>query len=130
MSYSNIYLNKYVQIINNNQVIASGKVIDCKTNAENCGISFDSKWFFRETDKLHYQIVDHCETILFDLPPTNIVWKYWREFDSDQDQDYVDIWRDFCYDEIDVEIKPFIDRFNKISNIKTTSSCCGHESGI
>lgn len=131
MFYSNIYLNKYVQIIDNdNRIIASGKVIDCKTNIENGGISFDSKWFFRKTNNLHYQLVDYCDTVLINLPPENVTWKYWRDFNSDQNQDDIDIWRDFCYDEVDIEIKPFIDRLNKIDNAKTTSSCSSHESGI
>lgn len=127
--FSDKYLDKYVQVIDNTtgNVLASGKVLTCKSNAQNCGISFDEKYFFRETKNLSYKEVDFTDTIIPEIFPDYIVVDYWRNFNKNND---VDVYRDFCYDEIDKEIKPFIDDLNNIPNITTVSSCCGHGSGF
>jgi hypothetical protein len=54
--------------------------------------------------------------------PGKYTWKYWRDYETD----LVDLYRDFCYDEIDPEVKPLCDELNKWNGIKTIGSCCGH----
>lgn len=129
MKYSNEYLNEYIKIIDNKtkKVIASGKVIDIKSNTPNGGISFDGKWFFKETKNLSYEKVSFVDTFIQDIFPDYLTVNHWRNFVENNN---VDIYRDFCYEEIDKEIKPYIDKLNKIKNITTVSSCCGHGSGF
>lgn len=129
MSYSDQYLDKYIQVIDNTtgDVLASGKVITFKSNEKNCGISFDEKYFFRETKNLSYKEVPFADTFIPEKFPPHIIVDYWRNFTKDSN---VDVYRDFCYEEIDEEIKPFIDRLNNIPKIVTVSSCCGHGSGM
>lgn len=126
MIYSVEYLDKYVKVINKktNEIVASGKVIFTKNSVENNGISFDNKWFFRETDNLKLEIVDFIETKLCDNPEklglkcSHLL----QDFPKD-----IDVLRDYGYDELDPEIKDYVYGFNEISyNIKTVTSCCGH----
>ena len=74
MSYSSKYIDKYIKVIDcrNNNIIASGKVIGSKNDYPNGGISFDNKWFFRETKLLKYEIVDFCETKLLTVEPDKL----------------------------------------------------------
>lgn len=96
MLYSDKYLNKYVQVIDNitGNILASGKVITCKTNAENCGISFDGKYFFKKTEHLDYKEVSFVDTIIPTAFPNYIIVDYWRNFNENNN---VDVYRDFCY---------------------------------
>lgn len=129
MEYSDKYLNKYIQVIDihTGNVIAAGKVITCKSNAQNCGISFDGKYFFKQTENLSYKEVSYADTFIAETFPDYIIVDHWRNFTENNN---VDIYRDFCYDEIDKEIKGFIDELNTLPNITTVSSCCGHGSGF
>lgn len=126
MLYGNEYIDKYVKVIDkkNDTVIASGKVIGSKNDFPNGGISFDMKWFFRETEHLKFEIVNFVETKLLDVEPDKIglTWGFLKD-----DGDKLDVRRDFGYDELDEDIKDFVYRLNDLSGtIKTTTSCCGH----
>ena len=123
--YSVEYMNKYIKVIDkqNNQIVASGKVIATKNSVENNGISFDNKWFFRETDRLKYEFVNFVDTKLCNPEEMDLKWAYLK----DNVIEGIDVLRDFGYDELDEDIKDFVYKLNELSNtIKTTTSCCGH----
>lgn len=127
LKYSDYYIGKYIKIIDksDNSIIASGKACMCKTDYINAGISLDYKWFFRETNRIHIEEVDFVEDIIFDDKSIERYnWEYWENNKKDSN---IDIYRDYCYDEIDPEIKSFVDELNQIdSGLATTSSCSGH----
>lgn len=124
--YSVEYRDKYVKVIDkrNDTVIASGKVIGTKNAVENNGISFDNKWFFRKTKTLDFEVVDFVETKLCDDPESlDLNCSHLTEVYPED----IDVIRDYGYDEIDIEIRDYVYRLNEITtNIKTTTSCCGH----
>lgn len=120
------YFNKYVCVYHNDILLASGKVVDYKIEGKKC-ISVDRKWFFNDTENISVNIVDFVETKEFNPEENIISWAYWRDVKNKPNED---VYREFCYDEIDTEIKSYIDRLNQINDsIKTVSSCCGHGSG-
>lgn len=130
MNHSVEFLDKYVKVIDrrNNSVVASGKVIGSKSDYYNGGISFDNKWFFRETDKLKFEVVDFVETKLLEQDPKELGLKWDYLHIESNEVDNLDVRRDFGYDELDPEIAEYIYKLNDISNtIKTTTSCCGHK---
>ena len=120
--------NKYLKISDKDgNIIACGKCISFKPNFLNENIyyvSFDDKWFYGNT-KCKIEQVDYIETMIPDMPPSFLVWDYWRNQVNRGIN--VDVYRDFSYDEIDPPIKPYIDQLNAISNnFRTHESCCGH----
>ena len=127
--YSSEFMGKYVKVIDrrNDSVIASGKVIGSKNDFENGGISFDCKWFFRETEHLKYEIVDFCETKLLEQDPKELglIWDFL--FVENKEVAGLDVRRDYGYDELDPEIADYIYKLNEITEaLCTTTSCCGH----
>lgn len=124
----NFYINKYVQILDKEQnIIVSGKVSTIKPDFAEQNIlyiSVDDKWYY-SNQKCIFKIVEHTDLFVPDNPPSFLTWEYWRKRDTLGTT--IDVYRDFCYDEIDPPIKPYIDILNSVSpSIKTCESCCGH----
>lgn len=121
------YINKYVKVFDKNHtVIASGLVVSEKPNFDIHYVSFDDRWFYGETENLRLIVVPYADTVVPEIPPLPLVWEYWKNNEK-QKELTIDVYRDYSYDEIDVEIKPYIDRLNKIyENLATVTSCSGH----
>lgn len=124
----NFYINKYVQILDKEQnIIVSGKVSTIKPDfAEQdiLYISVDDKWYY-SNQKCIFKIVEYADLIVPNEPPSFLKWEYWKK--RLELGITVDVYRDFCYEEIDPPIKPYIDILNNVSPfIKTCESCCGH----
>ena len=126
------YMYKYFKIIDikSNKVIASGRCISDKIEYRNMDvpflplISFDNKFFFRFNTSTKYKvdIVDDKLPFLLNIPDTYKIclWKY-----ADKNLT-ADVYRDYGIDELDKEVEYLVKQLNKIPNISTSSSCCGH----
>jgi len=128
MKDPNFYINKYIKILDkNNNIVASGKCTSFKpdfVNEDIIYISFDDKWYFSNKNCI-FNIVDYIDSYVPNEPPAILTWEYWRK--REELKTNVDVYRDFCYAEIDPPIKPYVDRLNKLSPaIRTIESCCGH----
>lgn len=123
--------NKYVKIINkfNKNVIVAGKVINVKQVPVSC-ITFDNRYFFSVRKNFLYNIIVEDKPIIekkFDFQKYKFFIKLWRK--AINHPKWL-IFREFDFSEIDKEILPLVNSLNKLTNIQTVSSCCGHGKSV
>lgn len=125
-----VYSPKHEQVIirdklNNNKIIAAGKIVNNKNIPVDC-VTLDNKFYFLLKENCYYDVkeVDEEFEIQFNPLLTSIPIKLWREVYENLDNNC--IYRDFTIDEADPEVVEILQTLNKIDNIRTTSSCSGH----
>lgn len=114
-------------------IIVSGKIVDQKTTIDGIIpinlISFDYKWFFKTNGTKNYQVIKTNDLILpktFDRNYYSLLnYDKWSNAHNTYSSD-IDVYEEYTYDEIDIEVKQLCDTLNLMPNIKTIGSCCGH----
>lgn len=114
-------------------VIVSGKIVDQKTSINGTIninlITFDYKWFFKTNGTKNYSVITTNNFISFKSFDKNyysfLKYDKWKNAYNTYLDD-IDVYEEYTYDEIDIEIKQLCDTLNLIPNIKTIGSCCGH----
>lgn len=114
-------------------IIVSGKIVDQKTTIDGIIdinlISFDYKWFFKTDNVEKYKILFSNEFIpLVNFNKkiyTNLTYDRWNNA-INTFLNNIDVYEEYVYDEIDIEVKQLCDVLNLIPNLKTIGSCCGH----
>ncbi len=127
------YLNNYFKIFFNDSIIAAGKCISYKhENAKNNNnwpancISFDDKYFFNtSSQKLKIQESNTCQYFLKDISDLKKILKITKWSKAGLHFNY-DVFIENTAFELDPQIQPLVLALNKLDNIYTVGSCCGH----
>jgi hypothetical protein len=124
--------SEWYQVVDNKtgKVVARGPVVGYKSN--NPGhrdiffISVDGKWYFNcRCEEFEVTLIDPGQSTVEFTNPDDYHWLHWQNWQ----EPLPPLYRDFCIDEVDPEVKDLVIELNKWCGVETTGSCCGHGRG-